>query len=124
LRRDTRHAQTQSPRRGIPELVEVLNRRAQFRNGRTNAVEELFACIRERHATRRAVQKTHPEPLLERADRLADGRGGNAQMCRGAGKIRALRNCHKGIQFSKLAAVHGLHIIRLGKVIYSYCPAF
>src|SRR6202043_89000 len=65
-----------------------------------------IAGLGHRDASRGAIEEANAEPFLERTDRLAHGRKGNAHLRRRFREAAMLGHAHKGGQFGELDACH------------------
>jgi hypothetical protein len=84
--------------------ADLPNRRAELRQDRAHAPEQVLAGLRQRHAARGPVEKSYPDARLEGPDRLAQGRRRDAERLRGPAEAQGLRHGHEGAQVGEVAA--------------------
>jgi hypothetical protein len=68
--------------------------------------EQLLACHRWRHATRRAVEQPHAKPALEFPDGFTQPRAGDAQLNGCGGKAAPLRDGHESVHLRQFRSAH------------------
>ncbi len=104
--RKSRRMQTHRAARRVAEVPEVLDRRFHLRHCRPNALDQPRSGIRQRYAARRAIEKLHAETLFQFTNPLAERRGGNAKLARGAGEGAELHDGDEGPEVGEFAAAH------------------
>src|SRR5690606_26140553 len=81
----------------------------EVRHGRGGVGKQFFSRLGQPHAAGRARDQRHPDPRLERADRLADGGWRNAQIERGGAEAAPLGHPQEGDDAIEAAYAHVLN---------------
>jgi hypothetical protein len=106
LRRRRQHRQAQRAGRPIAEGIDRFERRGEIVEHRPQPFHQKLAGIGQPDAAGGAVEQPQAEPLLELADRLAQGRAGDAEMVGGAGEALALGYGDESSELGEIGRAH------------------
>ncbi len=99
----TGHVQAQLACRHILQGAQVQQGIIDFAHGRRQARQQLLPRLGRRDAARGAVQQAHAQALFQRAQRMAQGRGGHAPFEGRLAKAAQAGDGGKGRQFIQVS---------------------
>jgi len=106
LRAGPRCVDPQCSGRARAKAVHLLQRIADVAQRRLQALQEPLAGIGQRHAAGRPVEQADAKPLLQPADRMADGGGGHARLGGGALKAFMAADGSEDVQVRQVGLGH------------------